>query len=130
MDLSRKIGYGNSQTPSQTLSEQRDGRRMGVRRTLSYADDAVGTAAAVPIARCLQCLALDRSLRRSVALHARRLSALGSGLPANAALDQGRLLRGDRARSARTLACGAGSSRTAHRGPLRQPNDAIHTGER
>src|ERR1051325_9130408 len=39
--------------------------------------------------------------RRSLALPARRLPALGGGLPADAALDQGRMLRGDRPRPSR-----------------------------
>lgn len=48
----------------------------------------------------------SRQDRGAVAVDAQRLAALGSDLPASAALDGGRLLRATRRRSARPAALG------------------------
>ena len=61
-------------------------------------------AAAPRPARGLQRPALDRARRRAVAHAADQLPAVGGGLPADPALDRGRLLRGDGPRPARAAA--------------------------
>src|SRR6266581_816669 len=58
------------------------------------------------------------------------LPALGSGLPAEPALAAGRLLRGDRARPARSAAAGGRAAARADGGDLRRSHTAEHTRER
>src|SRR5438876_11354225 len=67
--------------------------------------------------------------RRTLALDAQRSAALGSGLPAEPALAAGRLLRGHRARPARSVAPGRGSATRADGGDLRRPHAAEHARE-
>lgn len=92
----------------QALSERRDGRGMGLRRPLAESADPVGAAAAPRSARGLQRAALAGPYRRRVAQPTQRLPALAGGLPTDATVARGQLLRDHRRRPAGVPAGGRG----------------------
>jgi len=77
------------------LPERRERRRMGIRRPLpdfvAFGRRPTRTFAA----RGIQWVALARQERRALAAVAARSAAVVHGVPADAALDQGRMFRGD-----------------------------------
>src|SRR2546421_7760831 len=78
---------------TQTLPDRRERRGVGLRRAVSDPDDAHCAPAHPCPARGLQRPALDRARRGALAPAAQRLPALGGGLPADAALAGGGLVR-------------------------------------
>ncbi len=123
-----RLGHGT--TIPQVLPERRDRRGVGVRRPVPDAD-ATGRPAAVHDPR--EVFNAVRWMVRAgspVALLADELPALGSGLPAIAAVDRGRLLRQHGPRPAGDAALARPPCRRPHGGDPRQPHRAEHAGER
>ena len=96
MNLIDRIAVDVQQDQPQTLPERRDRRRVGVRRSIRDLDLTLITPAAAQPARHLRCSPLAGSHRITLAVFAGRLSSLGSGLPADPAMDPSALFRGHR----------------------------------
>src|SRR6266571_8554358 len=79
------LRYGHGGTHAQAVPERCERRRVGVRRTLSDADDRDRPTTAPRAAGVVQWPALRGQDRRTLALDAQRSAALGSGLPAEPA---------------------------------------------
>src|SRR5919205_923507 len=100
---------------------------MGLRRALLGAAARGGGPAAVRAAGGLQRPALDRARGSSLGVAATRTAALAGGVPANPALDRGRLLRGDRAGPAGVGAVGPGAAAASQRSDPGQLHAAVDT---
>src|SRR6266516_6178329 len=103
---------------------------MGVRRPVPDLDARGCAPAGASAARSVQRAALDRAGGGAVADAADEPAAVAHRLPANAALDRGRRVRGDRARPASAAARGPGPRARTAGGDPGQPDAPIEPGER
>src|SRR6266498_6049204 len=102
---------------------------MGVRRPVPDPDAPRRPPTGAPAARGVQRAALDRAGGGAGADAADEPAAVAHRLPADAALDRGRRVRGHRARPASAAARGARSRPGAPRGDPGWPDAAIEPGE-